>query len=505
MSSSVLKRDIALWVVAAALVALYVAVGGGGFPLDDSWIHQTFARNLATRGEWSFLPGQATAASTSPLYTVLLAIGYFLNLPYALWTHFLGVVALAYIGSVGLRLTLVMLPRRYNTGLFVGLALVGTWHLVWAAAAGMETALFALLTFWLMYRTVLELEMRRYTVRHAMMFGVGAALAVLARPEGILAVGVCGLVLLVFDPRRWRSVVLFGVIAFIAFLAVLSPYLALNLQLTGGLLPNTAAAKFEQHEFLLAQPLTTRIGRLLLAILAGGQILLLAGIVAYCVGIYRQRKRAIWLLPLVWATLLVLLYAVRLPADYQHGRYVIPALPCIVWSGVMGLAWWLERGRFRLWSRIASRVLGLASVLAFVFFLFTLGLQAYRTDIAVINEEMVASAYWIRDNLPQDELLAIHDIGAVGYFSGRTDMLDIAGLIDPKVVNVLDDPNDLWALMRERDAKYLMAFPDQVPGRDVSDSRLCVLFTTNATTAIQQGAANMSVYRLEWDEDCYND
>jgi hypothetical protein len=27
-----------------------------GFPLDDSWIHQSYARNLALPGEWSFLP-----------------------------------------------------------------------------------------------------------------------------------------------------------------------------------------------------------------------------------------------------------------------------------------------------------------------------------------------------------------------------------------------------------------------------------------------------------------
>ena len=86
---------------AAALlgVIVYVAVAaqlnGLGFPLDDGWIHQTYARNLAQRGEWAFVPGEASVASTSPLFTLLLAVGYFLHIPHFVWTFGLGIVALA--------------------------------------------------------------------------------------------------------------------------------------------------------------------------------------------------------------------------------------------------------------------------------------------------------------------------------------------------------------------------------------------------------------------------
>ncbi|NJL95821.1 MAG: hypothetical protein HC915_19860 [Anaerolineae bacterium] len=53
---------------------------GWGFPLDDSWIHQTYARNLAQHGEWAYTPGTPSTASTAPLYTVLLALGHVLGL-----------------------------------------------------------------------------------------------------------------------------------------------------------------------------------------------------------------------------------------------------------------------------------------------------------------------------------------------------------------------------------------------------------------------------------------
>ena len=75
-------------------IAAFVAVGfyllfsasvfRVGFPLDDSWIHLTYARNFAEHGEWAFRLGERSAGSTSPLWTFLLSIGFFVRLaPYA--------------------------------------------------------------------------------------------------------------------------------------------------------------------------------------------------------------------------------------------------------------------------------------------------------------------------------------------------------------------------------------------------------------------------------------
>src|SRR5262245_13624485 len=122
-------------VTAAAVVTLYVATANGGFPLDDSWIHQVYGRNLGVNGQWAFVLGTPSAASTSPLYTVLLSIGYRLGIPYKLWTHLLGTLALAAAAMIGCRLA-SRVSGRTMIGIFAGLALIFTWHLDWAAASG---------------------------------------------------------------------------------------------------------------------------------------------------------------------------------------------------------------------------------------------------------------------------------------------------------------------------------------------------------------------------------
>ena len=50
-----------------------LAAGELGYPLDDGWIHQVFARNLAETGQMAFNRGEPAAGSTAPLWTVALA------------------------------------------------------------------------------------------------------------------------------------------------------------------------------------------------------------------------------------------------------------------------------------------------------------------------------------------------------------------------------------------------------------------------------------------------
>ncbi len=482
--------------LAALLTAVYVGSGGGNFPLDDSWIHQTYGRNLGTLGEWSFLPGQPSAASTSPLYTVILAVGYWLGIDFRLWTHALGGAALALTGILGVLLAKRLMPENRRAWL-IGLALVSAWHLIWAAASGMETALFSLLTL-VMIAFISQLE--TLTIRGGVVFGAIAGLLMLTRPEGVMLAGLAGIALVIGFVRKagiLRVLVFFAAAAAI-FAVMTAPYFVYNLNLTGGLLPNTAAAKRSQAAALFELGYGERLIRMIVPLLAGGQMLLIPGWFVFVVNSLRRgetKHRAVRWLLIAWGIGLIALYAAWLPLDMQHGRYVIPALPALITAGVVGTLEWVRASRRSLMGRVSSGGVSMSAVLVFAVFALFLGRETYVRDVAIIDGDMVTVAAWVAENIPEGTRIAIHDIGAVGYFAPRP-MLDIGGLISPEVIPIIRDADALWRLIESSGAEYLIAYPYQTPGENPHDPRLHSVFQTNNVVTELAGGVPMLVFRI---------
>src|SRR5262249_56043145 len=72
------RDDVFVLLAAALALTIFLArerwiAGAAGFPLDDSWIHLHFARNLAEGRGFAYNPGVPVAGSTAPLWTLLLA------------------------------------------------------------------------------------------------------------------------------------------------------------------------------------------------------------------------------------------------------------------------------------------------------------------------------------------------------------------------------------------------------------------------------------------------
>lgn len=511
---------VALCAVAALGVVLFVTAAASmnevGFPLDDAWIHQTYARNLALHGEWAFVHGMPSSASTSPLYTVLLAVGYVLGVDFYLWTFVLGAVALAATGMLATSVAQHMYPAVSRVGVWTGLSVVTTWHLIWAAASGMETLVFSALSLgmvWLAWHKQDMVAAHRTVQKHfadGVLLGVVGALLTLARPEGVGLVGLTLIVMagvwspgIVRDGQRSYAAWAGGVCT--GWLLGVLPYLALNYSIEGTLLPNTSAAKQAEYAAAREQSLVTRYARLLLPVMAGAQFALLPGIVF---GVYRllsqvraNHKALLLLLPLLWVCVDVTAYALRLPVAYQHGRYLMPVLSHLILYGVGGTVLIVRQGRRTMLYRVLSRTLALVAILLVPGFL-VIGARQYGADVRIINTEIVAAARWVEDNLPADDLLAVHDIGAIGYFAPRP-ILDLAGLVSPEVVPIIRDPDALMRLMCRRNVRYLMVFPDQRPVQE-SDPRLGQgpVFVTGAPYAPAAGGSNMEIYALEWVDSC---
>jgi hypothetical protein len=90
------------------------------------------------------------------------------------------------------------------------------------------------------------------------------------------------------------------------------------------------------------------------------------------------------------------------------------------------------------------------------------GAGIYTSNISYINDYQVETALWLRDHTPPAALVATHDIGAIGYFSGRQ-IIDLGGLTQPELVPLLNDQQALVAYLQQKHVGYVVMFPDWFP------------------------------------------
>jgi hypothetical protein len=143
---------------------------------------------------------------------------------------------------------------------------------------------------------------------------------------------------------------------------------------------------------------------------------------------------------------------------------------------------------------LLTRVLA-SSYAAVLLFFLALGANQYRTDVRFINGEMVAVAHWLHGNTPENALIAAHDIGAIGYFAQRP-ILDLAGLVSPEIVPLLDDDFGLAEYVRRRQADYLVTAPGWPYENMTAAGWTASVYQTDYLWTRQQGLNNMEVYRL---------
>ncbi len=493
------------FVMAGIFLAFAHFQGGLGFPLDDAWIHQTYARNLVRNGRLEFVPGMVSAGSTSPLWTLLLALGYVLRLPYLWWAYLLGIGSLCWLSWSGMRVWRQLWPALADKDWVAGVVLVMTWPFLWAAVSGMETIFFVALgtATVTVYVTTVS---KQVSYKQLMTLGVLCGLLILTRPDGVVLVALVGLGILLLpgsgiDRLKW--VLVFGGTAVI----ILIPYFLFNWHSSGTLWPNTFYAKQTEYASLLTTPFLQRFAQLLFFTLggpavgirgmSGPHLLLLPGLVFAAwkaVQADWSQQKLCATLPLLWAGGHIFSYAWRLPLAFQHGRYLLAAVP--IWI-VFGLAGW----QMILFADKTSRLMWIVqqvsrfSFAGLVIIFGFLGARAYADDVAFIEGEMVTMAKWIAANTPQTALIASHDIGAIGYFAERP-LLDLAGLITPEIIPILDNEPAMADYILTSNAHYLVTAPGWPYDSVVKISQSQHIFTTEHQWTVENGQNNMTIYLL---------
>ena len=93
--------------------------------------------------------------------------------------------------------------------------------------------------------------------------------------------------------------------------------------------------------------------------------------------------------------------------------------------------------------------------------------RTYAAEIISTRNPKIELALWLKRNTPDNALIALHDIGTVGYYSGRK-MLDLVGLVNPEVTGYYLDQQskrviplsqrNIIGFLKEKRPDYLVMF-----------------------------------------------
>lgn len=517
-------------VVAFFLYRENAVVGRLGMPLDDAWIHFRVAENLATGNGFSFNPGEPTSASTSPAWTLLVALAYLVTGDFVVSAAALGV--LFYLAT---NAAVYFLARRIKPepkiALAAGLLAAVTGRWVWASLSGMETTLFTALTVWGLLLWTGSPESRSWkSVAGAALLGLSG----LVRPEGFLLL--CMVIASAAPPllaRRRASLSEFARTlarsrAAIP-MAVLGGALLLRLAYTigtgGGLAGNTFLAQsLPQGDSPYTGPrlipdlwyLRSAVKSLQADDFLLGLLIPLGMVYWIRLAVVEKGVRELSLLGLGWFVGLLAFNSVIAPNLRHHERYLMPLIPFAVLYGSFGIAFLVEhtvgeRELLRV-PRIertvtATALFGLVAAACLGDALIDARRWAtqYAGDVRSIELINVRLGEWLRDHTPPDAYVAMNDIGAIAFISKRR-VLDTVGIAEPGILPYLveDSREGAFRYLQQRKPDYLVIWPEWYPEmaarRDIFEPVYSASVTDPlvATRDSMLGGREMVVYRAHW-------
>jgi len=176
-------------------------------------------------------------------------------------------------------------------------------------------------------------------------------------------------------------------------------------------------------------------------------------------GVYYFRNDTRYRLIAAFAFGLPLFLAFVAPQFRHHGRYFFPVIPLVTILGIQMVSVLVERWqrgdtpkRSRVKFAIAYYTFFL--VAAFVFYRWY---RVYSGSIVNITEQHVVAAKWVTDHTTTSDVIASHDVGAIGYIAKRP-VIDLVGLVTPEVYPLLDDQRLVWQYARLHGANIFVIY-----------------------------------------------
>jgi len=404
------------------------------FLLDDSFISFRYARHLVDGYGLVWNPGEAVEGYTNFLWVLLMAAGMWLGVEPELSSHVLGILS----GGVLLLVLLGFAARRISLSdpfpwLLLLLLALSESYTAWCSS-GMETMLFALLTFCGVSAYVRE---REKGAAAPLLSSAFLAAATLTRPEGAIFISVMGTFFAVDILRRQRSF-RSGLLWAGPYVAVVGLHLLWRHSYYGYWLPNTFYAKVpglwweNGFSYLWLFVRTYQLGWFLPLVLLPlfGRDRYVAGLFLATLGIY-------------------CLYVAAVGGDPFEFRFLVPVLTLLYWLLVEGVRVLASLALESQAARLASRTLAWVAALALLATTHNGSLGGvenrelrgtapiesftYYTRSRIFQGRFLARA--IREGvLPSDLVVCLGGSGAVPYYTGWT-IVDRRGLNDERIAH----------------------------------------------------------------------
>jgi hypothetical protein len=395
---------------------------------DDPFITYRYARNLAGGVGFVYNPGEHILSTTTPLFTLLLALmsNFWADIPPM--ANLIGAISLA-VGA----LFLWDLATSWNTPVvgWVSLLLYPTFPLLLTTLSS-ETPVY--LAFCLG-------AFASYSRSNYSLTAIFAALAILTRPDGVLVpvLLAADYLLRVRETIPWRAV--------IVFLALTLPWFIFSSIYFGSPLPVTLVAKQNQGTMV-----------------ASHWQYWIEAILAFLGVIYLVRHAPRWALILAWTAIYFISYSILQVSRYHW--YYAPLIPGFITLIGLGISQLRHIGFHLLPAHkgLFNFTIAALTLLLFIAQVNDLRIQKQFPDPRLTIYRAVGE--WLVTNTPINARIGTLEVGMIGYYAQRP-MVDFAGLIQPEIAHQLSshtsyDDAALWAAYQYR-PDYLVLHEESFP------------------------------------------
>lgn len=395
---------------AASLFLCFRATGGRfAYPLDDTYITMAIAKHFAQHGVWGVGSDAFTSASSTPLYTLLLAALFKLARPLE-WVP----LAVAFFFGAGAIWLISTMPGRH--GMLAGLAAALLCPMAVVAQTGMEHTLHTALTLIFAWRAARAVAEGR---RFDWVLLAIAPVLVMTRYEGLFLVAAAALFLLL------RRSFLFALTVCLCAWLPVALYGAFSVQKGWHFLPNSLLLKGTplHGDSLIWYPILL-VGHMKNVFLAQPHMILVALILGVFLFATRRLGRYSFPRVLLWMTAITLAAHAALAEFgwvFRYECYLI-ALAVLAVTVALPVAEGAKRWMEHAFIGASATGLLLHSVFAF---------SKMPPYVNAVYSQQVQMGRFVAENFPRSSV-ALNDVGAVSFMSDVHDV-DLVGLANRMV------------------------------------------------------------------------